>query len=324
MVSLEQEGFADPVEPGGYAWWYFDGIADDGERAFTAIFFRGSVFSPDYAARVRRGGASADEHLGVNLALYDRGRQVAWVMSEYGARELRRADAGGLAIAGSSIDERGLRFDERSAPFLASLAKVGGQIRGRVEIEPLAPSIGETALVGSDGKSHRWHVPAPRARVRVELERPRFSFEGTGYHDVNRGDGRLEDAFARWSWARFHPRDDEKRTLVIYSVHDRAGARRALLVDTDEGGAARVVDGREGPLRRAGWGLTLPRWFDAGAFHCAPSQLLERAPFYARFRAELIRDGKAMAQGLGEHLDLDRFRGRGVQFLLRFKTRKVS
>jgi hypothetical protein len=160
--------------------------------------------------------------------------------------------------------------------------------------------------------------------VRVKFDRPGFAFEGTGYHDVNRGDGRLEDAFARWSWARFHPREDERRTLVLYSVLDRAGAQRALLVDTDGGGPAHVVDGREGPLRKAGWGLSLPSWFDAGGFRCAPGQLLERAPFYARYRAELSQGDRVLASGLGEHLELDRFRGRGVQFLLRFKTRKVS
>ena len=34
------------VRPGGYAWWYFDAVSDDGTRALTAIFFIGSVFSP--------------------------------------------------------------------------------------------------------------------------------------------------------------------------------------------------------------------------------------------------------------------------------------
>jgi carotenoid 1,2-hydratase len=324
VLDPAQEGFAEPVEPGGYAWWYFDALSDDGERALTTIFFRGSVFSPDYAKRMRAGGASADEHLGVNLALYDRGRQVAWVMSEYGARELHRADDGGLTIARSTLDGRGVTIDDRSAPFFASLARLGSAVRGTVELEPLAPAIGEASLTGSDGKRHRWHVPSPRARVKVRFERPRFSFDGIGYHDVNRGDGRLEDAFARWSWARFHPRDDERRTLVLYSVRDRAGGQRALLVDTGEGGPAHAVDGREGPSRDAGWGLSVPRWFDAGGFRCEPGELLERAPFYARYRAGLSRDGVTLATGLGEHLDLDRFRGRGVQFLLRFKTRKVS
>ncbi|HEY2743863.1 MAG TPA: carotenoid 1,2-hydratase, partial [Polyangia bacterium] len=64
------------VRPGGYAWWYFDAVSDDGARALTAIFFIGSVFSPSWAARVRRGeNPRAEEHLGVNLALYERGKK---------------------------------------------------------------------------------------------------------------------------------------------------------------------------------------------------------------------------------------------------------
>jgi carotenoid 1,2-hydratase len=325
------EDFDRPVVPGGYAWWYFDALSDDGERGFTAIFFRGSVFSPSYASRMRRGLApSADEHLGVNLALYARGRQVAWVMSEYGARELGRADAGGLAIAGSSIERLpsgGLRVHirERSAPFFAALGRLGTRIAGTVELEPLARPIGATALIGSDGRKHEWQVPMPRARVRVAMERPAFSFEGTGYHDLNRGDGRLEAAFSRWSWARFHPAERE-RTVILYSVRDRRGAPWALHVDTAQADVPRPMDAsHDGPLRRAPWGLTLPRWFSVGDhLRCTPHDLLEAAPFYARYTGELTDGDGRVARGVGEYLDLDRFRGRGTQFLLRFKTRKVS
>ena len=98
------------VRPGGYAWWYFDAVSDDGERALTAIFFIGSVFSPDYAARLRRGEtARAEEHLGVNLALYERGKKRAWVMSEHGAGALGGVGEGGPTIADSTIE----RVDHR-------------------------------------------------------------------------------------------------------------------------------------------------------------------------------------------------------------------
>ncbi len=45
--------FDRPVVPGGYAWWYVDGISADGEDAITVIAFVGSVFSPYYAAARR-------------------------------------------------------------------------------------------------------------------------------------------------------------------------------------------------------------------------------------------------------------------------------
>ena len=34
------------VPPEGYAWWYIDGISDDGKRAISIIGFIGTVYSP--------------------------------------------------------------------------------------------------------------------------------------------------------------------------------------------------------------------------------------------------------------------------------------
>jgi hypothetical protein len=44
----ERPCFDIDVPPDGYAWWYVDGISDDGERAISIIGFIGSVFSPWY------------------------------------------------------------------------------------------------------------------------------------------------------------------------------------------------------------------------------------------------------------------------------------
>ncbi len=116
--------------PGGYAWWYFDAISDDGDYALTAIFFVGSVFSPSYAERVRRGvAAPADDHLGVNLALYHRGKQVAWVMSEYGASALGGLDAAGPHIAESRIVSQKRRRQLARGDSRAVGAVLGGAHR---------------------------------------------------------------------------------------------------------------------------------------------------------------------------------------------------
>ena len=47
--DLERPAFNIDVPPGGYAWWYIDGVSDDGTRAVSIIGFIGSVFSPWYA-----------------------------------------------------------------------------------------------------------------------------------------------------------------------------------------------------------------------------------------------------------------------------------
>jgi hypothetical protein len=84
----------------------------------------------------------------------------------------------------------------------------------------------------------------------------------------------------------------------------------------------------EGARRPAGWAFQLPQRVAVdsprGAWVCRPGRVLEPSPFYARYLCELDAPDRPTCRGLGEHLDLERFAGRGIQFLLRFKTRRVS
>ena len=260
-------------------------------------------------------------------------------MSEHGAAALGGVGDGGPRIGASGIERLpsgGLRvtIEERSAPFLVTLAKVGARVAGTVEIEPLGPPLDPVELHADGDVRHLWHVLMRRARVRVRFARPDFSFDGVGYHDINAGDGRLERAFRSWSWARFHtPAAREARTTILYATHERGGAARAWLVDArdQEPAAARSVALMpEGDRRRAPWGLHVPRWFsvdDHGrALRATPTRILEAAPFYTRYAARLT-EGAAQrdvtgSTGVGEFLDLDRFSDKAVQFLLRFKTRR--
>src|SRR5262249_20208215 len=137
----------------------------------------------------------------------------------------------GPAIGGSQIEARadgGVRvsIQGRSAPFLAGLTGGGGRGEGGLGLGPLCREMSQAPPDG--GGLHRWQVVVPRGRVGVRFSRPDFAFDGVGYHDVNEGDGRLETAFSRWSWARFHEGD---RTVVLYAARERAGGARALVVD---------------------------------------------------------------------------------------------
>jgi hypothetical protein len=73
-----------------------------------------------------------------------------------------------------------------------------------------------------------------------------------------------------------------------------------------------------------GWGLRMPERVsvDRGRMAARRLRLLDVAPFYARYEAILEEEGRPSLRGIGEHLDLDRFRHPGLQFLLRFKTRR--
>ena len=77
--------FAVDVGPDGYAWWYVDGVADDGTRALSVIGFIGSVFSPWYAWSGRR---SPQDHCCINLATYGPGGR--FTMTDRGRATLRQ------------------------------------------------------------------------------------------------------------------------------------------------------------------------------------------------------------------------------------------
>lgn len=301
----------------GYRWWYVDGLADDGRRGFTAIFLVGSVFSPWLNARARRGEAvHPTEHLGVHLALYENDRQVGWTMAEYPAARLASDDSS------LSIGDCHLRFFDdgsiegelstRSAPVFWSGLGFGRALRGRFRLAPgfSKPSAVELARA-PDGASHQWQVQTPSAPFEVEFERPNFSFQGRGYHDGNWGDGRLEEAFSRWSWARF---SDGRDARILYAVEPRVGEPRGFVVEHDRVIARGAMHGACVPT---GWGLVAPTSFAVGEDRATVARWLDRTPFYARYVAEL--GGK---QGVGEYLDLDRFSRGGVQLLLRWRAQR--
>ena len=277
------------------------------------------------------------EHTAVNLALYRGGRQVTWVMSEYqGAGAL---DDGHIAVGGAELERDAaggalIAIADRTTPFMTMVTgPLGRRVEGEILIEPLCGPMAPCTIAGQSGSRphiHTWQALAPRARVRARFRHPdhahvgELSFDSDGYFDRNHGDGRLEDAFARWGWARFH---GEGATTVLYACEGRGGERRVLGARSADGDSGvcpvELTPLAEGAPRRAGWGLRIPSRFGGAELSCAPTFLLERSPFYSRYGARLegSQAGGGATVGLGEWLDLDRFRSRWHQFLLRFKTR---
>src|SRR5690606_31511712 len=98
---------------------YVDALSDDGRHGLTIIAFIGSVFSPYYAFRRRRGPVAAIDHCAVNVALYGEG-PGRWAMTERGRRAVDR-DATRLAIGPSTMawrdDGLEVEFDEVAVPW---------------------------------------------------------------------------------------------------------------------------------------------------------------------------------------------------------------
>lgn len=303
--------FDDVVPSNGYRWWYLDALSDDGRSGLTIIFFIGSVFSPYYAARRRRGPASPDQHVAVNVGLYEQGSR-RWAMTERDRNSLSR-NQDRLCIGPSrlAIHDDGIEivFDEVTAPIPSA-------IRGRLVVRCAHPDGRWHALGGA--ARHHWQPIAPCARIEVDLEQPAKRWIGAAYVDGNRGSEPLEDAFQSWQWSR--ATDSRGRTVVFYDYVER---------DERPGGLALVLspDGRaehaENPPALGDLPTTL--WRIRRGARSANSggpkilRTLEDGPFYARSLVGINALGEDLT-AVHESLSLVRFRQRWVQMLLPVRT----
>ena len=165
--------FNRPVASGGYAWWYVDGISDDGKHAITLIAFVGSVFSPYYARARRHGATDPLNYCALNVALYQQGDK-RWAMTERGRNDVRRS-AKEFVVGPSALtwdgDALTIHIDEVSVPLPS-------KIRGTVRVRPSTLTNHEVVL-NHEGH-HHWHGIAPLARIEVDFSHPHLRWQFTG------------------------------------------------------------------------------------------------------------------------------------------------
>lgn len=294
-----------PVPPGGYLWWYLDGLSDDRRAAITVIIFVGSVFSPYYAWSGHR---DPENHCAVNVALYgDFGSR--WAMTERGRGAVERT-ASRIQIGPSALrwdgDALVIEVEEWGVPLLRRLR---GQIR-------LTPRVLPTTIFQLDGAGrHSWQPIAPKSRIEVSFDRPGASWQGDAYLDSNFGDEPLEAGFRDWSWSRAHLRES---SVVLYESCRRDGSTGSLALQFADDG--RVVALEPPPVTRlpaSGWRVARATRADPG--HAASlRRTLVDAPFYARSVIETRLCGETV-DGVHESLLLDRFRSNLVRLMLPFR-----
>ncbi len=197
-----------------------------------------------------------------------------------------------------------IEIDERTVPLPSVL-------RGTVTIRPRILHRRVFDL-GGTGR-HSWHPLAPLSTVAVDFERPRLSWQGAGYLDMNFGEEPLEAGFRQWDWARL---TEGQMTRVFYNAEDRSGAHHRIAV---EFGAAGDVQEFEPPevrnLPRTFW--RMPRATRASGT-VSVRDTLEDSPFYARSLLSIDAGGPP-ALAFHESLSLDRFRHPVVQMMLPFR-----
>lgn len=246
----------------------------------------------------------------MNVALYGR-PGARWAMTERGKSSLHRTEAE-CRIGPSRLTWDGTRATVDIREIAVPIPR---PIRGRVTVEPHALNAADFELDAAG--RHRWWPVAPCARIRVAMESPRLTWEGTGYLDSNRGSRPLEADFRCWDWSRAEEPVPADGTTVYYDLTRRDGSDHLI--------AHRFrPDGTEAPLPdpppRARlpdilWQVPRTPRSDAGA---RVLKTLEDTPFYARSAVSLMRGGQRLT-GVHESVDLDRFDSRWVQTLLPFR-----
>jgi carotenoid 1,2-hydratase len=282
-------------------------LSDDGRQGLAIIAFVGSVFSPYYAFRRRRGRVDPLDHCAVNVALYGGGGK-RWTMTERGRSAVHRTGSS-LAIGPSALwwngDTLTIRIDETAAPLPS-------RVRGVVRLYPTA--ITNFVQTLDAARRHQWWPIAPQARVEVAFDRPSLSWSGRGYFDTNFGEEPLADGFSRWDWSR----TSSDRPAILYDVERRDGSSLSLAVQCDAAGNA--VPFQNPPRARLPTTLwRVPRQTRADAGRAvAVVDTLEDAPFYARSVIDTHLMGERVT-AIHESLSLDRFRAPWVLTLLPFR-----
>jgi carotenoid 1,2-hydratase len=298
----------DPATPpGGYTWWYADGLSRDGDYGFTLIVFIGSVFSPYYAWSGRK---DPFNHCAVNLALYGR-RHARWTMTERGRGDLQAEDSS-ITIGPSSLHWDGSELIADIAEYAAPLPF---PVRGRIRLRPRA--VNETAFGLDSAGAHTWRPVAPSADVELEFSEPHIRWRGDAYFDTNRGTTPLDEAFRYWDWSRLQ--SDEGRTAILYNTEERSGAKRNLALLFRPDGTFETFDPPAESVLRPTPIFRIPRRTRAAAgSHTRLGRTLEDTPFYSRSIIESDLLG-ARSVGIHESFDGDRLKRTLVRLMLPFR-----
>lgn len=305
--------FDTAVPPGGYLWWYVDGLSDCGRYGISVISFVGSVFSPYYAWRGRQ---NPDDHLCINVALYAPSGN-RWAMTERGNGSGARTEMTFKVGPSDLTWENGvltLNFDEMSVPRPPAqwLPK---RIKGKITLTTGAIT-NEAFDIDAKGM-HRWWPIAPSSRISLEFDGGTIpDWSGHGYLDSNWGVTGLEEAFTRWDWARGDLPDG--RTIIIYDTQRRDGTADCLSLAIDKDGSIEQV---EQPMRtelgKGFWGVKRVGHSDAGTVPYIKT-VLEDGPFYTRGVVQTTFEGQPLTL-MHESLSGDRFASAIVKAMLCFR-----
>ncbi|MEE2773386.1 MAG: carotenoid 1,2-hydratase [Pseudomonadota bacterium] len=267
-------------------------MSHDKSKAISIIGFIGSVFSPWYYWSGRKNPAN---HCCINAALYGKGWR--WTMTERGSSELKQSNT--LLRIGPSefVWDSGcltINLNEISNPHF-------DRVRGSVKIIPSSISNIEVALT-ADG-AHIWRPFAPNANIEVNIDKPGWTWTGSGYFDGNFGTRALEQDFSYWTWARL---PISEGSAAFYDARLRNDTQLNVSLKFLTNGTVEPLD--PPPLTRLSRSLWAVKRETRADHAYKPHQIKHMldTPFYTRSAIKTSINGEESV-GIHEALDLNRF-----------------
>lgn len=333
---------------GSYEWSYFDGLSDDAEWGFVAIWFRGIPMSPYYTAAIDRARVAGTplpdpaSFAAFNINLYHRGRRIFYALHERPGLDATGAgpDAalGADRVTSIPCADGGIDYlIELDTHLFVRRSALRGTIRIASPAQgPLFDGAPKASTTGGD-----FWVPASLdGRFQADLELVNtfgrstpIRFSGRAYHDRNFGARPLHDLRGDWYWGRIH---SGERVFVYFAVispdaRDRSG--HWALIER-----GRQVDGSDGlllsPASSVPHWTTLPRPVSIEGGDMAGGLRLEvrarhsldAGPFYHRMISDLTvqsdRFGEMRGSGITELLRPSRLGVAGFRPFVKFRVRR--
>ncbi len=342
--------------PGGYEWWYFDAISDDGRDALVIIFLADFVFSPRFNRAVAEHGRGRGraprpaEFPAVSVCLYRDGRLRLRANNEYTAADFSASrDEPSCRIGRSSFrlieTPQGLSYDVTIDEYLRGGRRLRASLSWAVTDGDFpsrgAGDVAADANAQINSSGHEWNMVAPRCRVEgttsvFERDGARIDerhFGGAGYHDHNRDDRWMPATIAEWQWGRAHFAD--QTTALFYRYRENADempttrlfvVRDGKLVDYD-------AQLKTQSVRRHHFGVRYPQNLEFMAktgsrtisLVLSQRRVIEDSYFYLRFLSEATLDigGRTQrAEAITEHLAPRALRWRWLDWLTNMRIGK--
>jgi carotenoid 1,2-hydratase len=303
---------------GSYEWWYFDGVAKDGEYSFVIIFYDGNPFSRRYmetlSSEKDSGLKLASQYPALSISVYKKERPVYYGFREYNPEDVffDKNDISGRAGNNEfrgKIHNGKLRYEVTLNQVLPN----GDSINGKLKfVSDITNNILPNKNLQNIDNRHIWNLVQPQSQVEGNIQVDGYdphtiNFSGLGYHDHNLGIEPMYESFVEWYWGRFH---FQGSTLIYYIMREKEGNQYQAWY-LGKNGSCISLDHKfeltDTSLNLFGLNSSRKIIIEGNGLHCLVQQdrVIDNGPFYQRFSSSLVmksEEGIQQSRGITEYI----------------------